>query len=40
MTRRFTIRVAELDYFLTHFDNGSNNRQNNVRLSAGLIVSF
>jgi outer membrane immunogenic protein len=31
------IRPVQADYFLTHLPNGVNNRQNNLRLSAGLV---
>ena len=39
-SRRFSIRLAEADYLLTTFDNGSNNHQNNLRMSAGLVIHF
>jgi outer membrane immunogenic protein len=38
--RRFSIRLAEADYLLTTFDNGSNNHQNNLRVSTGLVIHF
>jgi outer membrane immunogenic protein len=37
---RFSIRLAEADYLLTTFDNGSNNHQNNLRISAGVVIRF
>jgi len=37
---RFSIRLVEADYLLTTFDNGSNNHQNNLRISAGLVIRF
>ena len=37
---RFSIRVVEVDSSLTTFDNGSNNHQNNLRKSAGIVVHF
>lgn len=37
---RFSIRLVEADYLLTTFDNGSNNHQNNLRISAGVVVHF
>jgi outer membrane immunogenic protein len=37
---RFSIRLAEVDYLLTTFDNGTNNHQNNLRISAGLVIRF
>jgi len=39
-TSRFSVRLVEADYLLTTFDNGSNNHQNNLRISAGVIVHF
>ena len=39
-SRRFSIRLFEADYLLTTFDNGSNNRQNNLRISAGVVMHF
>lgn len=32
------IRPFQADYFLTQFTNGANNRQNNLRLSAGVVL--
>jgi peptidoglycan-associated lipoprotein len=40
VSRRFSIRLLEADYLLTTFDNGSNNHQNNLRISAGVAVHF
>jgi outer membrane immunogenic protein len=37
---RWSIRLAEADYLLTMFDNGSNNHQNNLRISTGVVVRF
>jgi peptidoglycan-associated lipoprotein len=37
---RFSIRLAEVDYLLTTFNNGSNNRQNNLRITAGVVIHF
>jgi hypothetical protein len=39
-TSRFSVRLVEADYLLTTFDNGTNNHQNNLRVSAGLVVHF
>jgi len=39
-SRRFSIRLIEADYLLTTFDNGSNDHQNIVRVSAGVVVHF
>lgn len=33
-------RLAEADYLVTTFDNNSNNHQNNLRLSGGLVMLF
>jgi hypothetical protein len=38
--RRFSIRLIEADYLLTTVDNGSNDPQNNLRISAGVVVHF
>jgi hypothetical protein len=32
--------MIEADYLLTTVDNGSNNHQNNLRISAGIVVHF
>jgi hypothetical protein len=40
VSRRFSIRAFEADYLLTTFDNGSNNRQNNLRISVGAVIHF
>lgn len=40
MRRRLAIRPAEVDYFLTRFDNGVNDHQNNLRFSAGVAFRF
>ncbi|MGC9293245.1 MAG: OmpA family protein, partial [Acidobacteriaceae bacterium] len=32
------IRPIQADYFLTQLPNGSNDRQNNLRISAGLVL--
>jgi peptidoglycan-associated lipoprotein len=39
-TSRFSVRLVEADYLLTTFDNGSNNHQNNLRISAGVVIHF
>jgi outer membrane immunogenic protein len=38
--RRFSVRLAEVDYLLTTINNGTNNHQNNLRISAGLVLRF
>jgi peptidoglycan-associated lipoprotein len=35
---RVSVRLAQADYLLTTFDNGSNNHQNNFRLTAGIVI--
>ncbi len=40
VSRRFSVRLVEADYLLTTFDNGSNNHQNNLRISAGVVIHF
>jgi outer membrane immunogenic protein len=40
LNRRFSLRLVEADYMPTTFDNGSNNHQNNLRLSAGAVIHF
>jgi peptidoglycan-associated lipoprotein len=37
---RFSVRLIEADYLVTTFDNGVNNHQNNLRISAGVVVHF
>jgi peptidoglycan-associated lipoprotein len=39
-SRRFSIRLIEADYLLTTFNNGVNNRQNNLRIGAGVVIHF
>jgi peptidoglycan-associated lipoprotein len=39
-SHRMWIRLFEADYLLTTFDNGSNNHQNNLRISAGAVIRF
>ena len=40
LTRHFALRAFEADYYLTRFDNGVNDHQNNFRIAAGVIVRF
>jgi outer membrane immunogenic protein len=40
ITRRFALRAFEADYYLTRFDNGVNDHQNNLRIGIGLVVRF
>jgi peptidoglycan-associated lipoprotein len=39
-TPRISIRLIEADYLLTTVDNGSNNHQNNLRISTGIVFHF
>jgi len=39
-SRRFAIRLIEADYLVTTVDNSSNNHQNNLRISAGVVLRF
>lgn len=39
-SRRFSIRLVEADYLATAFDNGGNDHQNNLRISAGVVIQF
>jgi outer membrane immunogenic protein len=34
------IRLIQAEYFMTKFDDGLNNRQNNARISAGVTFRF
>jgi outer membrane immunogenic protein len=38
LSRAVTLRAIDADYFLTEFPNGSNDHQNNLRLSVGIVV--
>jgi peptidoglycan-associated lipoprotein len=40
INRRISMRVAEADYLLTTVHNDTNNHQNNLRISAGLVLHF
>lgn len=37
---RLRIRLADVGYQLTTFANGSNNHQNNLQITSGLVVQF
>jgi outer membrane immunogenic protein len=39
-SRYWKLRLIEVDYLLTRFDNGVNNHQNNVRVSIGAAFRF
>ena len=38
--RRIAIRLMECDYLITTIHNGGNNRQNNLRISTGVLIHF
>ena len=40
LNHAFTLRVAEVDYFITTFPNYVNGRQNNLRVTAGVAYHF
>ena len=40
LTHRFSLRPFEANYYLTHFDNGVNDHQNNLQLGAGVVFHF
>jgi outer membrane protein OmpA-like peptidoglycan-associated protein len=39
-TRHFSVRLGEIDYLFTRFNDNRDNRQNNLRASAGLVFRF
>lgn len=40
LTPHVAVRLFQADYLLTRFRNGSNDHQNNLRLSAGVVFRF
>ncbi len=40
LSPRFAIRAVQADYLQTHLPNDANNRQNHLRLSAGMVFRF
>ena len=38
LTKNIAVRALEADYYFTHFDNGVNDHQNNLRIAAGVII--
>jgi peptidoglycan-associated lipoprotein len=40
INRRLSLRLVDADYLATTFQNGVNDHQNNIRLSAGLAFHF
>ena len=37
VSRRFALRIAQVDYLQTHLPNDANNRQNHLRIVAGIV---
>jgi outer membrane immunogenic protein len=40
LTRRIALRAFEADYYLTRFENGGNDHQNNLRIAVGVTLRF
>lgn len=40
VTHHFAFRVAQAEYLMTKFNDGLNNRQNNLRLSTGIVYRW
>lgn len=40
LNRMLSLRLIDANYLVTTFDNGSNDHQNNLRLSAGVVLHF
>lgn len=40
LTRRFSIRIPEVQFLRTNFNNAANNQQNQLMIGAGLVVKF
>ena len=40
VSRLIAIRLAQVEYFMTRFPDGLNNRQNNFRFSTGIVFRF
>ncbi len=40
LASHLALRAVQVDYYLTRFDNGVNNQQNNFRISAGIVFHF
>ncbi len=40
LARTITLRLAQVDYFVTTFNNNVNGHQNNIRISAGAAYHF
>lgn len=40
LTRHVVVRLVQVDYYLTRFDNGTNDHQNNIRVGEGVVFRF
>jgi hypothetical protein len=40
VSSRFAVRVIQIDYFLTHFANATNDHQNNLLIGAGIVFHW
>ena len=40
VSRRFAVRVVQIDYYLTHFANATNDHQNNLLVGAGFVFHW
>jgi hypothetical protein len=40
LSRQLSIRPVQAEYFVTRLPNGLNNRENNLRIGAGIILRF
>ncbi len=40
LSKHFSIRPVQAEYFMTKIPDGLNNRQNNFRLGAGIVIRF
>lgn len=40
LSRHWVVRLPEVDYFLTRFENGVNHHQNNLRIGVGFAYRF
>jgi len=38
VSRYFTVRPLQAEYFITKFPDGANHRQNNFRFAAGILL--
>ena len=40
LSPRIGVRVFQAEYLYSQFLNGNGNRQDNLRLSAGIVINF